>query len=183
MMRNAYSSHLKHCLSPMYRLLPVLAVLLVSAFAFPDSAPVGSPAVSGTDDLDAFWAEVSRTVGEGDFEGYAATYHPDAVLVNLGGGVSYPIADALAGWKQGFDDTAAGKMKAHVEFRFTQRLNDANTAHETGMFHYTAQTGDGEPQGSPLHFQALLVKKGGAWKMVMEYQMTPATMEEWDAAK
>ena len=33
-------------------------------------------------DLDAFWNEVSGTVAEGDFEGYAATYHPDAILVS-----------------------------------------------------------------------------------------------------
>ncbi len=166
----------------MYRLLPLIALLFVSAFGLPDRGQSEVPVVGATDELDAFWAEVSRTVAEGDFEGYAATYHPDAVLVSQSGGVSYPIAEALAGWKQGFDDTAAGKMKAHVDFRFTQRLNDENTAHETGMFYYTAQTGDGEPQGSPLHFQALLVKQGGQWKMVMEYQMTPATMEKWDAA-
>jgi ketosteroid isomerase-like protein len=167
----------------MYRLLPLIALLFVSAYTLPGAGPAEESSVRATEDLDAFWDEVSRTVGEGDYHGYAATYHPDAVLVNQSAGVSYPIADALAGWKQGFDDTAAGKMKAHVEFRFTQRLNDENTAHETGMFHYTAQTGDADPQGSPIHFQALLVKQDGEWKMVMEYQMTPATMEEWDAAE
>ncbi len=166
----------------MYRLLPLIALFVVSAFALPMSSSE-DPSPRTTDTLDAFWAEVSRTVGVGDYHGYAATYHPDAVLVNQSAGVSYPIANALAGWKQGFDDTAAGKMKAQVEFRFTQRLNDESTAHETGMFYYTAQTGDGEPQGSPLHFQALLVKQGGEWKMVMEYQMTAATMDEWNAAE
>ena len=30
--------------------------------------------------LDAYWREAARTVREGDFEGYKATYHPDAVL-------------------------------------------------------------------------------------------------------
>ena len=34
-----------------------------------------------TGELDDFWAEVSRTVAEGDFDGYAATYHPDAVVI------------------------------------------------------------------------------------------------------
>ena len=32
-------------------------------------------------ELNNFWAEVSRTVNEGDFEGYKATYHEDAVVV------------------------------------------------------------------------------------------------------
>jgi hypothetical protein len=100
---------------------------------------IGSQTAFGTDDvgqadLDAFWAELSRTVAEGDFEGYAATYHEDAVLVSGLSGTSYPISQALDGWKQGFVDTKAGKMRASVEFRFTQRLSDATTAHETGMF-------------------------------------------------
>ncbi len=31
-----------------------------------------------------------------------------------------------------------------------------------------------------IHFDALLVKKDG-WLMMMEYQKTPASKEEWDA--
>ena len=134
-----------------------------------------------TTELDAYWAEVSRTVAEGDFEGYAALYHPDAVLV-MGGAESYPIAKALAGWKQLFDDTHAGKAVGGVEFRFTGRLNDGTTAHETGMFRYTFEPVDGEEAGALVHFEALLVKRDGEWLMVMEYQKEPATDEEWDAA-
>jgi ketosteroid isomerase-like protein len=136
----------------------------------------------GQDDLDAFWAEVSRTVAEGDFEGYAATYHPDAVLVSGLSETSYPIAQALDGWKQGFVDTEAGKMSASVEFRFTKRLSDPTTAHETGMFHYATVDSDGQRTEQYIHFEALLVKKQG-WKMVMEYQKSLATVEEWEAAK
>ena len=32
-------------------------------------------------ELDAFWTEASRTVREGDFEGYKAAYHEDAVVI------------------------------------------------------------------------------------------------------
>lgn len=134
-----------------------------------------------TDDLDAYWAELSRTVAEGDFEGYAATYHPDAVLVSLASNTSYPISEALAGWKQGFDDTAAGKMTAGVEFRFSQRLSDETTAHETGIFRYHYQAQGEDEVAMLVHFQALLVKKDGAWKMLMEYQMDEASPAEWEA--
>jgi len=132
-------------------------------------------------ELDAYWAEVARTVVEGDFEGYAALYHPDAVLVARASG-SYPIADALAGWKPGFDDTREGRAVAGVEFRITERLNDGSTAHETGMFRYSIKSEGGEGQVALIHFEALLVKKDGRWLMVMEYQKDPATDEEWDAA-
>jgi hypothetical protein len=124
----------------------------------------------GIAELDDFWAELSRTVEEGDFEGYARLYHSDAVLVSLGSGSSYPIARALAGWKQGFVDTRAGRAEASVAFRFTQRLRDETTAHETGMFRYSFAPADGSPAVVTVHFDALLVRKDGVWLMVMEYQ-------------
>ena len=46
-----------------------------------------------TNELDAYWAEVSRTVAEGDFEGYAALYHEDAVLVSSPSQASMPISE------------------------------------------------------------------------------------------
>ncbi len=155
----------------------------LAAIALSSLLLTGSPADSAgnNDELDAFWAEVSRTVAEGDFEGYARTYHEDAILVSGGSETTYAIAQALDGWKQGFDDTKAGKVKAGVDFRFTQRFSDGETAHETGMFRYWTQTADAEPVAAVIHMQALLVKKG-AWLMMMEYQVGPATSEEWEAA-
>jgi len=134
-------------------------------------------------ELDAYWAELSRTVADGDYEGYARLYHPDAVLVSLGSQSSYPIAQALAGWKQGFLDTQAGNAEAGVAFRFTQRLHDETTAHETGMFRYTFTPADGTPGVALVHFESLLVRKDGEWLMVMEYQQAAATDEEWQAAR
>ncbi len=145
------------------------------------SALPASASAQVTAELDAYWGEVARTVVEGDYEGYAALYHPDAVLV-MGGAESYPIAKALAGWKQLFDDTHAGKASAGVEFRFTGRLNDGTTAHETGMFRYAFEPEEGDASVALVHFEALLVKKDGRWLMVMEYQREPATEEEWEAA-
>lgn len=135
-----------------------------------------------TDELDAYWGEVSRTVADGDFEAYGALYHPDAVLVSLDSGESFPIARALAAWQQGFLDTAEGRAEAGVDFRLTRRLHDETTAHETGIFRYTLVPEDGDPVVAPVHFEALLVKKDGRWLMLMEYQKEPATEEEWEAA-
>ena len=134
-------------------------------------------------EIDAFWGAMSQTVEEGDFEGYAALYHEDAVLVNGISGDSYPIASALEGWKPGFMDTQAGRMKASVEFRFSERLHSETTAHDTGIFHYTSQVEGQEPQPIYVHFQGLLVKKGGEWKLVMEYQQSMASLEEWEVLK
>jgi hypothetical protein len=159
------------------------ALNLLLPFLFAAATLVPAPAQPPADpELDAAYAELSRTVQEGDFEGYAALYHPDAVLVNKLSGESYPIATALAGWKPGFDATRDGQMKASVEFRITQRLADATTAHDTGMFRYVSQSGTAEPQVALIHFESLYVKKDGAWLMVMEYQKSVATEAEWEAA-
>ncbi|MDC6405870.1 MULTISPECIES: nuclear transport factor 2 family protein [Maribacter] len=123
-------------------------------------------------ELDTFWAEVSRTVREGDFEGYKATYHEDAVVVftTRENKSSISITKALSNWKQDFIDTKAGKTKNTVEFRFSQRVGDENTAHETGIFGF--QSNDDSGKTAPkqfVHFEALLVKKDNGWLMVMEY--------------
>ncbi|MEO9887442.1 MAG: nuclear transport factor 2 family protein [Balneola sp.] len=133
-----------------------------------------------TEEVDKFWAEVSRTVAEGDFENYSNTYHPDAVLVNGISGTSYPISNALSGWKKGFDDTKAGKVKASVEFRFSKRLHSKTTAHDTGIFKYTSQTEDSKQNSSYIHFEGLMTKANGDWKMMMEYQVSVASEEEWN---
>lgn len=132
-------------------------------------------------ELDAMWAEVSRTVFEGDFEGLAAVYHEDAVLVNGASHFSYPIIDALERWKPGIESTKNGEMRAKVSFRFSQRLNDATTAHETGMFYYSSTPTGEETSANIVNFEALLVKKNGEWKVVMEYQKSSGTVEDWNA--
>jgi ketosteroid isomerase-like protein len=151
--------------------------LAAACLAIPASAPAQVSA-----ELDEYWAELARTVQEGDFEGYSALYHPDAVLVMQGSGTA-PIGTALAAWKQGFDDTREGRAAAGVEFRFTQRLNGETTAHETGMFHYTLDPENGDEVEALVWFEALLVKRDGRWLMVMEFQKDAATESDWAAAK
>ncbi|MFT5468597.1 MAG: hypothetical protein ACI8UO_003707 [Verrucomicrobiales bacterium] len=117
----------------------------------------------------------------GDFEGYRATCHPEAVLVSGKSQTSYPLTKALERWQPEFDATKAGEIKADVVFRFSQRFGDATTAHETGIFLYTATNADDEVKAEFIHFQALLVKSADGWKILMEYQKSSATKAEWEA--
>lgn len=132
-------------------------------------------------ELDAFWAEVSRTVREGDFFGYSATCHPEAVLVTGTKKLSYPLSQALARWKKEFDDTKSGVRESSATFRFSQRLGDAATAHETAILLYSFRQGDGKMTREYVHLEALLLKKKDVWKIIMEYQKAPATEAEWIA--
>ncbi|MFT4565886.1 MAG: ketosteroid isomerase-like protein [Saprospiraceae bacterium] len=135
-------------------------------------------------ELDRFWTELARTVSEGDFEGYKAAYHEDAVVVFASGKrkVSVPITKALASWKQGFNDTKTGKTQGSVEFRFSQRIGDETTAHETGVFMYKSNESNGKVIAKRfMHFEMLFVKHENYWKALMEYQKSDATEEEWES--
>jgi ketosteroid isomerase-like protein len=134
-------------------------------------------------ELDAYWAEVSRAVREGDFKAYAATCHPEGVLVSGVKKMSQPLATALARWEKDFTATREGKVRGNVKFRFSQRLGDATTAYETGVFRYTTLTDGAEPKYEYMRLEALLVKRGDVWKILMENQIGPATQAEWDALR
>ena len=144
-----------------------------------------SPLVAGDParlrELDAYWAEVARAVREGDFEAYKATCHEQGVLVSGVSRTTRPLADALARWKQDFVDTKTGKNRADVEFKFSQRLGDSTTAHETGIFRYSTQDARGKHTEEFIHFEGLLIKTQGKWTILMEYQKSRGSPNEWKA--
>jgi ketosteroid isomerase-like protein len=160
-----------------------MKTILALAFLFPLFllAEDATPERARLKQLDAYWSEVSRAVAAGDFTAYEATCHPEGVLVSGAKKNSSPLADALKRWKKEFDATKRGAMKASVEFKFSRRLGDATTAHETGIFLYSATGADGKETRDYIHFEALLLKRDGRWKIVMEYQKSKATRAEFEA--
>ncbi len=158
--------------------LPIaLVVCFVTTTAHADDAATKKKRLA---ELDAYWSRVAAAVKTGDFEGYKATCHERGVLVSGVRKVSYPLADALKRWKPNFDNTKAGRLKADVTLRFSQRLGDATTAHETGIFRYVEEA-DGKRSVEYIHFEGLLVKRKGVWLIMMEYQKSRATEKEWDS--
>ena len=158
------------------------AILAVAClFSFCLLADESAPEPARLKQLDAYWGEVSRAVGTGDFVAYEATCHPEGVLVSGSKRTSSPLADALKRWKKEFDATKRGEMKASVDFKFSQRLGDATTAHETGMFLYSAVGSDGKETHDYIHFEALLVKRDDRWRILMEYQKSKGTRAEFEA--
>ncbi len=164
------------CVSPFERNLPMrpwhLAPLVALVLASPLSAQEG---------IDRFWAEVVRTVEEGDYEGLAATYREEGVLVSESSNSAVPIVEALARWRSGLEETREGRTTVTLGFRFTQRIHGESVAHDTGIFRHAARQGDGEPLTRYVHFQGLLAREAEGWKMIMEYQLGPATEEDWNA--
>jgi len=110
---------------------------LVCYFGFHKEVNNYSPAQSDSTriaELNLYWDQLNSTVMEGDFESYKQLFHDDAVIIFASGShkSSVPITTALAGWKQGFNNTKEGKTTVNVTCRFSQRIGDATTAHESG---------------------------------------------------
>ena len=159
----------------LHRTFLLLALSFASLFACENEARLT--------ELDAYWAEVSRSVNQGDFEAYRATCHPDGVLISGNKSTSYLLAEALEKWKPNFLNTKAGTIKASVEFRFSQRWGDASTAHEAGMFRYAETDAEGLEKIAYVKLIALLVKKNGKWLILMENQQSEGTIEDWNKLK
>ena len=132
-------------------------------------------------ELDAAWKKLENTVSTGDFRSFKSVYHQDAVLVNGITKNSYPIKNAFEGWEKGFIDTKSEEIIANLDVKFSERLFDEFTAHETGIFHYYTINKNGDKNDTYVHFESLWVKKNNKWKMVMEYQKSSTTETEWNS--
>ena len=132
-------------------------------------------------ELDEYWNRVSKAVRTGDLEAYRATCHPDGVLISGKAKKSELLSQALIRWGKEFAETKAGKMQADVKFRFSERIAGKDTAHERGIFLYSSKKKGEEWKKDYVHFEALLVKKNGEWKILMEFQKSSATQKEWES--
>ena len=145
------------------------------------SANLAPAAESTTSEIDAqVWAVVSATVAANDIGGMAAVYHPDAVLVHGKGTV--PIAAQMVRWGEGMAAIEREGRRASVSFRFKHRLDDGDTAFESGLFRYSETDATGVERPTVVPFEALLVKKDGAWLILMERQYAAADEAAWAAA-
>ena len=157
-----------------------VAVALLCVFA-------GTRTASGQTDsvvaeLDAFWADVVNSVTQWSTAAQKATYHPDAVGA-YGTAASYTTRLVWAEFAAREADSASTANPARqriLEFRFSSRVHNANTAHEVGLYHFWAE-------GREHYYgrvDSYLVKRDGSWLILVEIQFEPAvTKAEWDAMR
>ena len=141
--------------------------------------PHRAPASPSTAEIDAkVWSVVSAAVAADDIAALGRSYHAAAVLVTKAG--TKPIAKALDGWGKDMVTAKQAGTKATVAFRFSHRQDDADTAFESGIFRYATTTKAGVAKVGYTRYEALLVKSGGQWLMLMEHQLEPATEAAWN---
>jgi len=160
--------------------LAVISLTLPAAATAQSSAPAGAASSSAAIDQQV-WSAISASVVDQDIDAMAATYHPDAVVVTPGATV--PARTQLPRWGKDMETAKARGETATVEFRFTTRLDNAETAFETGMFKYSVIDSAGKATSYHIPMEALLVRVNGRWVVVMEHQFAAATPQEWEALK
>lgn len=132
-----------------------------------------------TQELNAAWAEMSKAVAEGNIQRYRAAFHPDAVLVIGSKKISYTIDKAFERWQHDLAKTKSGQVITRVDFRFSHRFHDSETAYEIGMFHFSTVDKAGNRVDHYVELEALLKKHAGKWLMMMEYQKGSLTKADW----
>ena len=135
------------------------------------------------EEIDSSWAKIKRLINNGDLRKFKTMYHRDAIMVNGIKNRTYSIRNAFDDWEQGFKDTRTGTIDAYLELKFSRRIFDSYTSHETGIFHYYTINESGESTDSFIHFEALWIKKQNKWFMLMENQISRASKSEWDNFK
>ena len=154
-------------------------VLVPLLFGSPNGATrqAASSPTSAAIDADV-WTPVSASVAHDDIAAMGRVYHPDAVLVTGDG--TRPIAQALAGWGKDMTSNRSKGIRASVALRFAKRQDDATTAFESGIFQYTVTDRSGTSKPTYRRLEALLVKRGGKWRIVMEHQLDAVTEAAWN---
>ena len=131
-------------------------------------------------EIDRVWSELILSVKKGDFSKYKTFYHEDAVLISQTDQTSSTIKDAFIRWEEGFRLTRSGKIKTNLEVRFKKRLTDKKTFFEEGVLKYSTIDSQGNKNLSYLAFEALWIKRGEKWLMIMENQKSFLDEFEWN---
>jgi len=131
-------------------------------------------------EIDRVWTELILSVKKGDFSRYKTFYHEDAVLISQANQTTATIKDAFVRWEEGFRQTRSGKIKTNLEVRFRKRLADKKTFFEEGMLKYWTTDSEGNDNISYLEFEAVWIKRGKEWLMIMENQKSFLDEIEWN---
>lgn len=169
----------------MKRHLALFVVLIGCAIVLPCASilnaqqPRAAATASSSPEIDRdVWSVIIDTVLKNDIVRMGSTYSADAVIVMPTG--TQPITSALDRWGKDMVANRAKGTHATVAFRFSQRLDGATTAFESGIFNYTTIDRDGKSTPGYYPFEQLLVKIDGRWRIAMERQFAAVTKAAWD---
>ncbi|MBL8516552.1 MAG: nuclear transport factor 2 family protein [Betaproteobacteria bacterium] len=149
-----------------------VAVLLIPLAAFaqrPPSTPQpANPAILKAIDADV-WIPYSKAFAEGKANDYIAL-HSKSLLRVMG---DLKFVDPYEGFTRNmaemFDSLKKQNVKVSIQFRFTERIANQDTASERGIYEFVMTDAKGKVTRNYSRFHNFLKKEGGKWKIVMDY--------------
>jgi ketosteroid isomerase-like protein len=113
------------------------------------------------------WHAFPRVYGDAD--AFLALYAPD--LIRAGGPTSkvQGYAEFAEITRQWFADLADRGSTVDIEFRFTERIADADLASERGVFRMTARRATGGEKVFHGRFHTFSRRIDGRWRIAVDY--------------
>jgi|GEM_PF-1268240 len=119
------------------------------------------------EEINDVWGDFMKAFANNDYTLMAEIHSKK--LIRIGGGNNIRDYKAyIDGYKETFENANAASTKNNIELRFFERISDAKTASERGIYKLTRTT-NGEEQSFYGEFHVLFKKKGGKWKIIMDY--------------
>jgi len=154
------------------RALGIAAFLLLPFSTFaqkpPASARSSNPAILKAIDADV-WIPYSKAFEAGNANEYIGLHSTS--LIRVMGDLKY--VDPYAGFTKNMQDMFANlskqRAKVSIQFRFTERIANQDSASERGIYEFTLTNAKGVSDKTYSRFHSFLKKEGGKWKIVMDY--------------
>lgn len=148
------------------------ALLLVPVLAFaqrPPSAPQpANPTLLKAIDADV-WVPYSKAFAEGKANDYIGLHSKS--LLRVMGDLKYvdPYEGFTRNMTEMFDNLKKQNVRVSIQFRFTERIANQDTASERGVYEFVMTDAKGKVTKNYSRFHNFLRKEGGKWKIVMDY--------------
>ncbi len=161
-----------HALCARYQRFLAAALLLIPLLAHGQRPPVSpqpaNPAILKAIDADV-WLPYSKAFAEGKPADYIALHSKS--LLRVMGDLKYvdPYDGFARNMTEMFDTLKKQNTKVSIQFRFTERIANQDTASERGVYEFTLTDAKGKVTRNYSRFHNFLKKEGGKWKIVMDY--------------
>jgi ketosteroid isomerase-like protein len=117
---------------------------------------------------DQVWKPFIKNFNERNTDGFMAVHSKDVVRSPRDAKVVWNWDEYYKNQKEGDERGKAGSSNRKLELRFTERINNASTAVDVGVYKTTVTRPDGSSRSSYGRFHVILRKENGIWKILVD---------------
>jgi ketosteroid isomerase-like protein len=115
------------------------------------------------------WIPFAKSYSDLNAEAYIALNSKSVVRVLGDMKFIEPHESFVKSTRQMFDGLKKNKGKVAINWRFNERIHNADTASERGIYEFILTDAAGKQRKSYSRFHVILKKESGKWKIVTDY--------------